>query len=124
LANLLLVEDEESLREALEEVLADAGHQVVSVATAEAAVAAMEESDETPPDMILTDIRLPGMNGLDLITRARNHKAWKDIPIICLSASIPPAMEEHVARQKDVVFMRKPFEIDAFLAAVGHALGH
>jgi DNA-binding response OmpR family regulator len=122
LASLLLVEDEVALLEALTEVLSDAGYRVIALGSGEAAVAALEDATDKLPDIILTDIRLPGMSGIDLLMKVRNHELWKNIPFICLSASIPPQMEDLIAGQTNVAFMRKPFEIDEFLATIRRAL--
>lgn len=122
MAKLLLIEDDTFLLEALKEVLSDMGHRVNALESAEAALAVLEDTSEQLPDIIITDIRLPGISGLDLLTKARNHPLWKNIPFICMSANMPPAMEAIIAQQPNVNFVRKPFEVDELFATVNRAL--
>jgi DNA-binding response OmpR family regulator len=120
--NLFVIEDEESLLDAMTELLSDAGYNVSALDSGEAAVAALEGAVDHLPDIIVTDIRLTGMSGLELLKKARNHDLWKSIPFICLSASIPTETEEYISQHAAVVFMRKPFEIDDLYATVRHVL--
>ena len=78
---ILLVEDEESLCLLYEEELAKAGYTVISVCDAETA---LEKLKKDTFDLIITDIRMPGMNGVELITQIMGLR--KDTPIIINSA--------------------------------------
>lgn len=80
MAQLLLVEDDDGIRLALELALEDEGHRVVGVATAEAGLAA-QVSD--PSEIVLVDLTLPGMDGYDLIRTLRRSS---DVPIVVVSA--------------------------------------
>ena len=78
---ILLVEDEKSLCLLYEEELAKTGYAVVSVYDAEAA---LEKLKKETFDLIITDIRMPAMNGVELITQIMGLR--KDTPIIINSA--------------------------------------
>jgi len=78
---ILLVEDERALGLLYEEELGREGYDVTAVTDAEAALAAL---DKTAFDLIITDIRMPGKNGIELITQIMGLR--KDIPIIINSA--------------------------------------
>ena len=78
---ILLVEDEKSLCLLYEEELAKTGYTVVSVYDAEAA---LEKLKKETFDLIITDIRMPAMNGVELITQIMGLR--KDTPIIINSA--------------------------------------
>ena len=78
---ILLVEDERPLCLLYEEELSREGYEVTAVTDAEAALA---ELGKTSFDLIVTDIRMPGKNGIDLITQIMGLR--KDIPIIINSA--------------------------------------
>jgi two-component system response regulator (stage 0 sporulation protein F) len=78
---ILLVEDEKALCLLYEEELSREGYDITAVTEAEAALAAL---GKTAFDLIVTDIRMPGMNGIELITQIMGLR--KDIPIIINSA--------------------------------------
>jgi two-component system response regulator (stage 0 sporulation protein F) len=78
---ILLVEDERALCLLYEEELSREGYDVTAVMDAEAALAALAK---TAFDLIITDIRMPGKNGIELITQIMGLR--KDIPIIINSA--------------------------------------
>lgn len=70
--NILLVEDEPTLQRIFGSVLADAGHHVESVGTAEQALERLGSPAGTPVDLVLSDKNLPAMNGLDLLGAVRS----------------------------------------------------
>jgi DNA-binding response OmpR family regulator len=78
---ILLVEDEKALCLLYEEELSREGYEITAVTDAEAALAALQEKSF---DLVVTDIRMPGKNGIDLITEIMGLR--KDIPIIINSA--------------------------------------
>jgi two-component system, response regulator, stage 0 sporulation protein F len=78
---ILLVEDEKPLCLLYEEELRGEGYEITAVTDAEAALAALREGAF---DLIVTDIRMPGKNGIELITEIMGLR--KDIPIIINSA--------------------------------------
>jgi DNA-binding response OmpR family regulator len=78
---ILLVEDEKALCLLYEEELANAGYDVTSVYDAEAALEALKKGTF---DLIITDIRMPGKNGIELITEIMGLR--KETPIIINSA--------------------------------------
>jgi DNA-binding response OmpR family regulator len=77
---VLVVEDDDRIRAALRLALGDEGYHVVDVPDAEAALLRLRE---TPPDLVLVDLMLPGMSGLDLCHQIRRSS---DLPIIVVSA--------------------------------------
>ncbi len=81
--DLLLVEDEPSVREMIVFALADTGWSIREAADASRALEAIQERH---PDVILLDWMLPGMSGVDFIRVVRRESALKDIPIIMLTA--------------------------------------
>jgi DNA-binding NtrC family response regulator len=76
---VLVVDDDAPVREALVAMLDDAGYRAVPAADAEAALRLLEV---TAVDVVLTDIRMPGLNGLDLLAAVKRHHPAIDVVLI------------------------------------------
>jgi len=116
-ANLLLVDDDPDLLKLLSMRLTAAGHKVTAVASAEDALARLAVSR---PQLVVSDVQLPGMDGLALFDEIRSrHPA---LPVILLTAhgTIPDAVE---ATARGVfTYLTKPFDGKALLEKVAQAL--
>jgi CheY-like chemotaxis protein len=82
--NILLVEDDPTDMKLLSAVLKSSGHRVLEKASAEQAV---EEIKRRPPEVILLDLKLPGMDGLALARRLKQDAATRHIPIVAITAA-------------------------------------
>jgi len=80
---ILVVEDEADIRELVSYNLTKAGYQVVSVATGEEGLAAAESP---PPDLVLLDLMLPGIDGLNVCRRLKANPGTASTPIVMLTA--------------------------------------
>jgi two-component system cell cycle response regulator DivK len=80
---ILVVEDAPSDLKLLRVVLASEGHHVAEAPTAELALATIHED---PPELILADLKLPGINGLDLTRQLKQDPATSGIPIIAVTS--------------------------------------
>jgi len=116
-AHLLLVEDEAPLREATAERLEEEGYRVVQVGTGEAA---LEQLAEFAFDVVLTDLRLPGINGTKVLTSALDR--YPDIVGIVVTGfgTVKDAVD--AIKQGAAEFITKPFQLDQLLHVVGSAL--
>ena len=81
--SILIVEDEQDIRELLEFTFLRDGYDVIAAETAEIA---LKKIDIKLPDMIVVDWMLPGMNGIDLAKRLRRDELTADLPIVMLTA--------------------------------------
>jgi len=81
--SILIVEDEQDIRELLEFTFLRDGYDVIAAETAEIA---LQKIDIKLPDMIVVDWMLPGMDGIDLAKRLRKDKLTADLPIVMLTA--------------------------------------
>jgi CheY-like chemotaxis protein len=109
--SVLVVEDDRLLCEILSDLLSQAGYDVRCAHDGEAAWADVQRD---PPDLILSDIRMPKLNGVDLASRLVS--GGYRTPIILMSAS-------HMDRLGvSAAFIRKPFELDQLLTAIARAL--
>ena len=85
LARILAVDDKPENLRLLEAILVPSGYEVVTASSGDEALAKVRD---TKPDMVLTDIVMPGMNGYELCRRLRADPATSDIALLAFSASI------------------------------------
>ncbi|MDR3683229.1 MAG: response regulator [Geothrix sp.] len=109
--DLLLVEDKDSFRRLLSQALEGTVWKVTAVADPQEALRAMES---TPFQVLVTDLRLPGMSGLELIRRARRLNPG--LRVVLMSAFGEPGDIVEAMRLGADDFLPKPFDLDAFLA--------
>ncbi len=104
---LLVVEDSEDCAATLEIALGSiAGAEVRVAASAEEALAALRESDFTA---IVTDIHLPGISGLEMISRVRRDPRYAQLPIVVISGDSESDVEEQAQAAGASVFFGKPY---------------
>ncbi len=115
--HLLVVDDEKNIRRTLRMVLETEGYAVSEAETAEEALKLLEAE---PVDLGLFDVRLPGMDGLTLLSRAR--ELWRDLPVIVISghAETPDVVE--AMRRGALDFFSKPVDRERVLVSVRNAL--
>lgn len=116
-AQVYLVDDEASIREAVRQWLELSGHQVRLFARAEDCLAAVT------PDfagVVVSDVRMPGMDGLALLERLQVLDA--DLPVILLTAHGDVTLAVSAMRQGAYDFLEKPFSPEALLGDLGRAL--
>ena len=116
--SILVVEDEHDIAELLVHLLQDEGYRVRS---AENGVVAMAMLSKEPVDLLLTDISMPVMGGVELIERVRSNPHMQHLPILVLSA-----LSEEFVRVKwslGARLVQKPFRTRHLMAQVGELLG-
>ncbi len=111
---ILLVEDDLSLRRALQGVLEESGYRVETVTDGEAALEQLRNGH--PPCLILLDLMMPGVDGWDFLSRRRCDPAVAAVPVVVLSAYL--TNPEHDSVLPVDGFVRKPIELDRLLAEV------
>ncbi len=82
MSKILIADDDAFLIKIYSTHLRNDGHEVITCTDGQSA---LEESIAQTPDIIMLDIMLPRMNGLDVLEEIRKHKLTKSIPVICLS---------------------------------------
>jgi len=112
-ANILVVDDESGVREALKMVLSYGGYQV---AEAESAAALQKSYPEKAPDVVLLDVRLPDADGLDLLPQIK--KRWPETEVIVLTGHGTMDMAVEAGKRGAYNFLSKPFENEKLLADV------
>jgi two-component system response regulator FixJ len=112
-----LIDDDEGARGSLSFVLKSAG---LSVRVHESAIDFLRITDDLEPGCIITDVRMPGMNGLELVTRLKERGVTHPVIMITGHADVPMAIQALHAGVSD--FIEKPFTGEAILGAVQAAL--
>ena len=115
MADILIVDDESSMRFLLRMTFEIAGHQVAEAADGLAAIERVEGG--WLPDLVATDFMMPRMNGGELIARLRRNPATASIPVILISSS--PGSENKTEAE---AFFRKPFDPTALTQCVTQLL--
>lgn len=108
--NILIVEDADTLRESLSEVLTAQGWNVTLSATAEDALSQINSSEFS---LVLSDLKLPGLNGLDLVREARKMRGSLPIVVMTAYGSIDIAVE--AMKLGAIDFITKPFSPSALI---------
>jgi len=106
-AMLLIVDDEIQQRKLLETLLRHEGYQIVSAASGEEALRLVAQQ---PPDLILLDIMMPGMDGYEVAHQLKGNQATANIPIIMLSALSEPDARVSGLETGAEEFLSKPVE--------------
>jgi CheY-like chemotaxis protein len=106
LSSILVVDDMEDIRFLCRLVLEGAGHDVLEAATAEDA---LEILDGTTPDAILLDIRLPGMDGWEVLRILKGRDDLAGIKVIVCSAHASKSEQSRAHSEGAVGFLSKPF---------------
>jgi chemotaxis protein histidine kinase CheA/ActR/RegA family two-component response regulator len=119
LPKVLIVDDSLSVRSSLSQLMSDSGYQVV---TARDGLEAVNMLEEEAPDVVLTDLEMPRMNGLDLVGYIRNSNQWSPLPVVMIT-SRTMAKHRKQAEQAGVnSYITKPFTEDEVLASVDREL--
>jgi len=118
---ILLVEDTSHLSEEIADILRLEGYRV---SIANNGLRALELLPSSRPDLIITDLLMPGMDGFELIKQIRSLASFKAIPILILSAK---TSEADRSRGKDVgadAFLVKPCKAHELIASINSLLSH
>jgi two-component system response regulator FixJ len=111
-----VVDDDEAMRHSLVALLEDAGHEARSYASAEDLLAC----GAPDPGCVVSDIRMPGMDGLTLLKKLRAERSELPLILITGHGDIPLAVAAMKAGAVD--FLEKPFEAEALLSAIEASL--
>ena len=117
--NVWVVDDERSIRWVLEKALSQAGLDVTCYETGEPL---LSDIDHNPPDAIITDIRMPGIDGLELLKRIK--AGHPELPVIIMTAHSDLDSAVSSIQGGAFEYIPKPFEVDEAVAVVKRAIEH
>ncbi len=112
---VLIVEDAISTRKSLEQFMLDLGFKVF---TAKDGVEAIDRIQHNVPSIILTDLEMPRMNGLELTDHLRSNEETKDTPIIMITSRATDKHKNEAKRIGVTEYMTKPYDEDLLLSIV------
>ena len=119
MATVLVVEDNAANMKLATFLLTSAGHTVLSATNAEAGLTLARDEH---PDIILMDIQLPGMDGLEACAQLKADEATRDIPVIALTALAMKGDEDRIRAAGCDGYIAKPMRYHEFLATIAFQL--
>ena len=102
--SVLIVEDDDDLRQAVAELIEDQGYACRHARSGIEAMAALELER---PDLLIADLIMPLMSGIDLLARLREHPSYRDIPVIAMTA----ASDRMIGVKLNVPVLNKPIDL-------------
>ncbi len=118
---ILIVEDNEKNRRLARDILQVKGYRTIEAETAEAG---LDLAPSQKPDLVLMDIQLPGMNGIQALKKLREGEATRDIPVLAFTASVMPQDRREIMEAGFNGFVAKPINLKEFVTAIARALGN
>lgn len=118
---ILVVDDALTVRELQRTILARAGYQVTTAGDGQEALAVIDQAE---PDLVMTDVEMPVMDGLELVRAIRAHPRWSNVPVVILTSR-----GDDVDRQAgmdagaDAYIVKSAFDEAALLTVVDNLLG-
>ena len=119
LGKILVIEDNRDSRDILAKLLRMSGYDVISANDGEAG---LEAALQQNPDLIITDIHMPNMNGIEFVQRVRKNLTLDKVPVLVVTAFGAQVAREAVNAGADAA-AEKPFDFDRFLLMVEELIG-
>ena len=116
---VLFADDDPSIRRLVQDLLQQYGYQVTVAKTGEAC---LDMARAHPPDLIVLDVMMPGMNGFDVCQELRRDARLREIPVVILTGIQDAKVNERAFAAGAEVCMTKPFRPDNLLTSVHMAL--
>ncbi|MGZ5183505.1 MAG: response regulator [Caldimonas sp.] len=115
MSTILIVEDNEKNMKLVRDILRHNGYATLEAATGgEGVRLALQER----PDLILMDIQLPDIDGIEALRQLREVPALDDVPVVAVSASVMPDDQQKIVRSGFDAFVTKPINLKQFLDTV------
>lgn len=115
MARVLVVDDNEDIRELVARQLRANGHKAVAVGSPSEALAIVDERGA--PDVAVLDVAMPEMDGLQLLRELRGREGMSDLPAIFLSARVQED-DVRAGRELGAVYLTKPYIASALMSAI------
>ena len=113
---VLVVDDSLTVRRVTQRMLAREGYRVT---LAKDGLDALERLAEEGPDVVLSDIEMPRMDGFDLVRNLRSDVRWRSLPVIMITSRIAQKHRDHAAELGVDHYLGKPYSEEDLLALIG-----
>jgi two-component system, chemotaxis family, chemotaxis protein CheY len=117
---ILVIDDSPSIRQQIAQALVPAGYVVVEAADGVDAIETLARTGDVW--LVISDINMPRMNGLDLLERLKGDDRHRDLPVVMLTSEGQPAMIDRARKAGASGWIVKPFKPELLLAAVRRLL--
>lgn len=116
MATVLTVDDSPSIRQMVKVTLEPAGHSVIEAGDG---AQGLTQAQSSRPDLVITDLNMPNMNGLELIRALRKLPQLTGLPIVFLTTESNDAVKQEAKNAGATGWITKPFKPEQLLAVVG-----
>jgi CheY-like chemotaxis protein len=116
--DVLVIDDDSAIRDTLQDALTYEGYEVAAVANGLEALGYLARQRRTPPRLILLDIMMPVMDGIEFLESYAADPLFPGVPIVVMSAHVDGAAV--LRRNWVVLHMNKPFDLDDLCNVVEH----
>jgi two-component system chemotaxis response regulator CheY len=110
--DVLIVDDSAAIRKILQRVMRQAEIPIGAVYEAADGLEGIEALKKQPVGLILSDINMPNMDGLEFLTAVKAEAAWKDLPVVMVSTEGTQAKVMEAVERGAAGYVRKPFTAD------------
>jgi CheY-like chemotaxis protein len=121
MARVLIVDDQAATVDLISATLRILGHEPISAYNGEQA---LERTSQSSPDIILLDMMMPGIDGLETLRRLRKTPGLEEIPVIVVSAGQEFDLEDRIREAGGAVLLPKPISMDQLQAKIDDCLDH
>jgi two-component system cell cycle response regulator DivK len=119
MSTILIVEDNEKNMKLVRDILQHRGHQTIEAVTGTDGVRLARERH---PDLVLMDIQLPDIDGIEALRRIRADASLDIVPVVAVSASVMPDEQQKIVRSGFDAFITKPITLKPFVETVDRFL--
>ena len=114
---ILVVEDDEKNRKLVRDLLRHHGYETLEAGDG---LGGVRLAIEHRPDLVLMDIQLPDIDGIEALRRIRGETALDAVPVVAMSASVMPGDQQRIIASGFDAFVTKPIDLKRFQQTVGH----
>lgn len=117
---ILAIDDSSTMRRLVKMTLMQSGY---AVETADDGIDGLEKLDNVKPDLVITDINMPRLDGFGVIEGVRKHPSFNKIPILTLTTESAAELKQKARKAGASGWIVKPFDKDKLLLAIKRVLG-